>query len=69
MSFSSNVSPGNAGKVIKTFFAGDGEITDAGACLQMSVNSYRQAIESTSLVIGMEILKIVKGRLSQPLMS
>jgi hypothetical protein len=47
--------------VIKTFFAGDGKITDVGACLEKSVNDYRQAVESTSLVIGMETLKIVKG--------
>jgi hypothetical protein len=47
--------------VIKTFFAGDGKITDAAACLEKSVNDYGQAIESTSLVIAMETLKIVKG--------
>jgi hypothetical protein len=50
------------GKVIKGFFAGDGKITDAAAYLQKSVKDYRQAVESTSLVIGVETLKIVKGR-------
>jgi len=47
--------------VIKTFSAGDGILTDAASCLEKSVNDYRQAIDSASLVIGVEILKIVKG--------
>jgi hypothetical protein len=51
----------DAGKVIKTFFAGDGKLTDAAKCLEKSVNDYRQAIGSTNLAIGVEILKIVKG--------
>lgn len=50
--------------MVKTFFAGDGTITDATTCLEKSVDHYRQAIESTSLVIGMEILTIVKGRIT-----
>jgi len=49
------------GKVIKTFFAGDGELEDVAACLKKSVDDYRQALESTNLVIGFEILKIVNG--------
>jgi hypothetical protein len=47
--------------VIKTFFAGDGKLTDAAKCLEKSVNDYQQAIGSMSLAIGVEILKIVKG--------
>jgi len=58
---------GNAGKVIKTFFSGDGELEDAAACLKKSVNDYRQAVESTSLIIGFELLKIVKGMTPQSL--
>jgi len=54
--------------VIKTFFSGDGTIMDAASCLEKSVNNYRQAIDSASLVIGMEILKIVKGTTSQTLL-
>jgi hypothetical protein len=57
---------GNVGKVIKTFFAGDGEFEDADACLQKSVNNYRQAVETTGLVVGFDILKIVKGITSIP---
>jgi hypothetical protein len=56
----------NVGKVIKTFFAGDGELEDAAACLQKSVNDYRQAVESTSLVVGFEILNILNGMTSLP---
>ena len=52
---------GAIGKVIKTLFAGDDMITDAATCLAKSVNDYRQAIDGTNLVIGLEILKIVKG--------
>jgi len=49
------------GKVIKTFFAGDADLDDVAGCLKKSVDDYRQAVESTNLVIGFEILKIVNG--------
>jgi hypothetical protein len=49
------------GKVIKTLFAGDQDISDATSCLRKSVDNYRQAMDGMSIVIGVEVFKMVKG--------
>jgi hypothetical protein len=45
------------GKVVKTFFTGDDQITDARTCLSKSVDRYRPSVETMDLVIPVEGFK------------
>ena len=47
--------------MIRTFFVGDDDILDATSCLRKSVDNYRQAMDGMSVVIGVEVFKMVKG--------
>lgn len=60
---------GVVGKVVKTFFAGDDQMTDARTCLSKSVDRYRQSVDTMHLVMHVEDhkmnaegLKMIRGK-------
>jgi hypothetical protein len=51
----------DSGKITKTVFAGDQEITDATSFLKSSIELYNRAIGSVHFRIGIKTYELVKG--------